>query len=96
MSGTQRLPIEPIAQRIRDLGGLENLPVDYAAEKSGRTRATWERWLYRKISAGFLTLDEADHLCVHLLTSHPYQVYGALWWDVTYPAEAAVSASESV
>lgn len=74
------IPAEPVVAAVCRRGGLEALPVDHAAQCVGKSPAAWQRWFYRRLSSGGFSLDEADHVCIHLLGTHPVQIYGASWW----------------
>lgn len=82
-----KLPVTPLLDAIAERGGLAA-----TAQRRGLDAAAYERMrqaIQRGRRSGELTVHAADELCVGLLRSHPWEVYGDEWFTHLEPASPA-------
>lgn len=76
-----RLPIEPLHATIELLGGIGALGAALSGAQHAATLQRLTRTYHRSVERGWISIYDADCLCIQLLRMHPCMLWGAGWWD---------------
>jgi hypothetical protein len=69
----KHLSAEPLVLIVTQRGGLAQLGAGKGANSALRQA------FYRAKKRGFISMEQADDLCVQLLGCHPVQIWGDAW-----------------